>query len=332
MILTGTGIIRGVGNSVSYNVVALVPGSIFVDPTASPILTNDGVNWLTTTSVSTPTIWQVNSILYSIGYSKFVICGGKTGRCGWSYSSDGRSWTKSSTVTTREQLSLIEGNNKTIPLIYKLISLANGYVRYSTDGGVTWSTEISYSLAGGATHIPATGVFNELSGLYISAGSGTNRVMYSATGTSWTGITVGSQNFIGSVYFSNSTYNYTVIVSNGSMYYGNGITMTLGTLSGASANISTIAYSPTLGKAIAATNTTTGYISDGEGTQLVGIASLFPVVFNRIIWSTALGKWIGFATGASSAVYTSSTGLAGSWTNVYAMNDTNRAYSRAASK
>jgi len=331
MILTGTGIIRGVGNEVSYNVVALVGGSIFVDPSASPILSNDGVNWLTTTSVSTPTIWPVNWLLYSIGYSKFVMCAGKTGKCGWSYSSDGRSWTKSSTVTTREQLSLIEGNNKDIPLIYKLISLANGYSRYSTDGGATWSAETSYS----PIHVPSTGGggWNENSGLYISAGSGTNRVMYSADGSNWTGITVGTQNFIGSVYFSNSTYKYTAIVSSGSIYYGNGLTMSLGTLSGASASISTIAYSPTLGKAIAATsNSTTGYISDGEGTQLVGIANLFPISFSRIIWSTALGKWIGFAHTSSSAVYTSSTGLAGSWTNVYAMNDVLKAYSKAASK
>jgi hypothetical protein len=331
MILTGTGIIRGVGNSVSYNVVALVPGSIFVDPTASPILTNDGVNWLTTTSSSTPTIWQVNSILYSIGYSKFVICAGKTGKCGWSYSSDGRSWTKSSTVTTREQLSLIEGNNKTPPIIYKLISLANGYVRYSTDGGVTWSAETAY----GISHTPVAGggCFNELSGLYISAGSGTNRVMYSADGSNWTGVTVGTQNFVGNVYFSGSSPapRKSMIVASGSMYYGDGVTWTAGTLSGDSASISTIAYSPTLNRAIATTNTTTGYVSSGV-TQLVGIASLFPVTFTRIIWSTALSKFIGFASTSSSAVYTSSTGLAGSWTNVYAMNDINRSYSRAASK
>jgi len=331
MILTGTGIIRGVGNSVSYNVVALVSGSIFVDPTASPILSNDGVTWLTTTSVSTPTIWPVNNILYSIGYSKFVICAGKTGKCGWSYSSDGRSWTNSSTVTTREQLSLIEGNNKTIPLIYKLISLANGYSRYSTDGGATWSAETSYS----PIHVPSIGGggWNEDAGLYISAGSGTNRVMYSADGSNWTGVTVGTQNFVGNVYFSGESTvpRRSMIISTGTMYYGNGVTWTAGTLSGDSASISTIAYSPTLNKAIATTSTTTGYVSSGV-TQLVGIASLFPVAFNRIIWSTALSKWIAFATGASSAVYTSSTGLAGSWTNVYAMNDVNRAYSKAASK
>ena len=331
MILTGTGIIRGVGNSVSYNVVALVSGSIFVDPTASPILTNDGVNWLTTTSSSTPTIWQVNNILYSIGYSKFVICAGKTGRCGWAYSSDGRSWTKSSTVTTREQLALIEGNNKTIPLIYKLISLANGYVRYSTDGGATWSAETAY----GISHTPniSGGGWNEDAGLYISAGSGTNRVMYSADGSNWTGLTVGTQNFVGNVYFSGSSPapRKSMIVASGSMYYGDGVTWTAGTLSGTSASISTIAYSPTLNRAIATTNTTTGYVSSGV-TQLVGTASLFPVTFSKIIWSTALSKFIGFASTASSAVYTSSTGLAGSWTNVYAMNDVNRSYSRAASK
>ena len=332
MILTGTGIIRGVGNSVSYNVVALVSGSIFVNPTASPILTNDGVNWLTTTSSSTPTIWQVNNLLYSIGYSKFVICAGKTGRCGWAYSSDGRVWTNSSTVTTREQLALIEGNNKTIPLIYKLISLANSYVRYSTDGGATWSAETSY---GPINHIPniSGGGWNEDAGLYISAGSGTNRVMYSADGSNWTGLTVGTQNFVGNVYFSGSSPfpRKSMIVANGSMYYGDGVTWTAGTLSGDSASISTIAYSPTLNRAIATTNTTTGYVSSGV-TQLVGIASLFPVTFSKIIWSTALSKFIGFASTASSAVYTSSTGLAGSWTNVYAMNDVNRYYSRAASK
>jgi hypothetical protein len=322
MILTGTGIIRGVGNEVSYNVVALVPGSIFVDPTASPILTNDGVNWLTTTSASTPTIWPVNDILYSNASSKFVICAGKTGRCGWAYSSDGRIWTNSSTVTTRQQLVLIEKGSGAN--LYRLVSLANGYARYSTDGGLTWSAETSY---GPINHIPATGVYNQLSNLYISAGSGTNRVMYSADGSNWTGITVGSQNFIGSFYENGGN---AVIVSSGSMYYGNGITMTLGSLSGASANIVTIAYSPTQNKAIATTNTTTGYIGGSGG--LVGIASLFPVVFIRIIWSTALSKWIGFATGASSAIYTSSTGLAGSWTNVYAMNSNLSSYFRAASK
>ena len=326
MILTGTGIIRGVGNEVSYNVVALNPGSIFVDPTGNPILTANGVNWLSTTSVSLPTIWPVNNILYSIGYSKFVICAGKTGRCGWAYSSDGRSWTKSSTVTTREQVVLIEGNNKTIPLIYKLISLANAYVRYSTDGGATWSAETAY----GISHTPRTGVWNEDTGLYISAGSGTNRVMYSADGSNWTGTVTGTQNFIGSCYFSNSgtVPRNAVIVSTGTMYYGTGVTMTAGTLSGASSNISSIAYSPTLGKAIASTSSTTGYISDAAGTQLIGIASLFPITFNKIIWSTALSKWIGFGV---TTIYTSSTGLAGSWTLVFT-GAASQYYGAAASK
>jgi len=312
MILTGTGIIRGVGNSVSYNVVALNKGTTGVSaPATSPILSNDGVNWFGTTSVSTPTTWPVNSILYSNTSSNFVICAGRSGKEGWSYSSDGRVWTKSSTVTTRQQLVLIEGTNKAIPLIYKLISLANGYSRYSTDGGLTWSAETSYSLAGGATHIPATGVWNELSGLYISAGSGTNRVMYSGDGSNWTGVTIGSQNFIGGFY-ENSGGN-AVFVSTGSMIYGNGITMTLGNLSGdTNFNITSIAYSPTQSKAIATTTGTTGYI--GNYTGLSGHTSLFPVIFNRIIWSIALSKWIGFG---ATTVYTSPAGLANTWTLVY---------------
>jgi hypothetical protein len=325
MILTGTGIIRGVGNTVSYNVVGMPSSSIFIDPTLGAILTNDGVNWVISTTSSTPTIWPVNNVLYGIGYSKFVMCAGKSGKCGWAYSSDGRSWTKSSTVTTREQLSLIEGNTKTPPIIYKLISLANGYVRYSTDGGVTWSSEGAY----GISHIPKTGVWHEDAGLYISAGSSTNRVMYSADGSSWTGIVVGTQNFAASCYFSNySGTKNAVIVGLATMYYGNGVTWTAGTLSGTSANITGIAYSPTLGKAIACTSTTTGYISDAAGTQLVGIASLFPIVFNNILWSTALGKWIGFGT---TTIYTSSTGLAGSWTLVFT-GGVNQYYGKAASK
>ena len=310
MILTGTGIIRGVGNSVSYNVVALNKGpNVVSTPATSPILTNDGVNWVSTTSVSTPTIWPINSILYSNASSNFVICAGRSGKEGWSYSSDGRIWTKSSTVTTREQLVLIEKGSG--PNLYRLVSLANSYSRYSTDGGLTWSAETSYSLAGGATHIPGTGVYNQFANRYISAGSGTNRVMYSSDGSNWTGVTIGSQNFIGGFYENNG--NNAVFVSTGSMIYGNGATMTLGSLSGdTNFNITSIAYSPTQSKAIATTTGTTGYI--GSYTGLGGITSLFPVIFNRIIWSTALSKWIGFG---ATTVYTSPAGLAGTWTLVY---------------
>ena len=135
--------------------------------------------------------------------------------------------------------------------------------------------------------------------------------MYSSDGSNWTGVTIGSQNFIGGFYENNG--NNAVFVSTGSMIYGNGATMTLGSLSGdTNFNITSIAYSPTQSKAIATTTGTTGYI--GSYTGLNGHTSLFPVIFNRIIWSTTLSKWIGFG---ATTVYTSPAGLAGTWTLVY---------------
>jgi hypothetical protein len=306
MILTGTGIINGLGNGVNYNLVAFPEGASNFNQLGPTIFSLDGITWVSGGSGSSYRIFtdKITDSLYSSISGNFIICAGELANTdgGIAYSSDGRNWSKIPFVGGMSRVfSLVETNNKDIPLIYTTLALgesaANTLVYYSTDGGLTF-TQNTFA-TGVDNHISATAVWNEYYGLTISAGSGVFSVLYNIPDPlapdyqDWIQLNIGTEDFIDSCYFSNSTNYWAVIISVGTIYYGDGITWTAATISGG-LTLNSVAYSPTLGIAIAASSTTSYLVSNSEGTVWTPVVAGFPQVINRIIWSPVLVKFVAF--------------------------------------
>jgi len=323
MILTGTGIIRGVGKSPTGALIAAVENGTTPYSLTSP----NGITWNVGTAgnkpIKYPFVGMVatrvsNNAGYFGGFT--AITSTSSSRPAFLTSADGITWTVSATTPPIQDLvSICISQSGSSSGYWGVVVFSTGEILTSYNNS-TWVNSGTYNIA----HTSQALVWADSLGKVISVGSGTNRAIVQTT--AYNIYTLGAVSFTGSIGMTQNCANVewsdslglavatkttAAATTSGAIFTSpNGTTWTERTASVAG-TWKGIAWSPTLGKFIILGSTATSMTST-NGTTWSSIT--LPGGGQNIIWSSTTLRFIVTANDAET-IYSSTDGV--NWSTSY---------------